>query len=96
MGFPQVMGSLRGGIWVFLGARGSGDGAGSVGRRASSEGLAAHRQYGEHWSLQTPLGGWLCSLSNKCVTPNPKYTTKSESDCHSVSFLMPSSWGLRW
>ena len=64
-GVPTGDGEPAGGIWVFLGARGSGDGAGSVGRRASSEGLAAHRQHGEHWSLQTPLGGWLCSLSNK-------------------------------
>ena len=44
-----------------------------------------------HWGV-----GFAHSAINNCVTPNPKYTTKSESYCRSVSFLTPSSWGLRW
>ena len=45
-------------VWVFPGARGSGNGAGSIGRRASSEGLAAETgSMGKHWSLQSPLWG---------------------------------------
>ena len=47
-----------GSICVFSGARVSGDGVGSIGRRASSERLAAQTgSMGKHWSLESPLWG---------------------------------------
>lgn len=48
------------------GARGSGDGAGSIGRRANSEGLAAQTgSMGKPWSLEFSLRLGVCTLSNK-------------------------------
>lgn len=55
---PTGDGTCREDLGCSWGARESGDGAGSIGRKASSEGLAAQTSsVGKHWSLQSPLGG---------------------------------------
>lgn len=64
-------------MWVFLGARRSGDGAGGIGRRAVSGAGSPDWQCGEALELAVPVQelGVAHSAINHCVTSNPKYTT---------------------